>query len=143
MGASYDEDVVAWAKEQAALLRAGRLSAIDVAHIAEEIEDVGKRERRELANCMTALLAGLLRWQFQRGGRNKSGMRMITVQRKEVAYMLTEAPSLRGPFSDAGWMNLVWEKALAQAVSETGLNVFPEACTWTMEQMLDEGFLPD
>jgi hypothetical protein len=49
MGTSYEKDVVAWANEQAALLRAGKLSAIDVEHIAEEIEDVGKSEQRELA----------------------------------------------------------------------------------------------
>lgn len=46
MGTYYDHDVVAWAKEQAALLRAGRFSVLDVEHIAEEIEDVGKSEQR-------------------------------------------------------------------------------------------------
>jgi len=45
----YDEDVVAWAQEQAALLRSGRISEIDLANIAEEIEDVGKSEKRDLA----------------------------------------------------------------------------------------------
>lgn len=46
MGTSYEVDVVAWASEQAALLRAGKLSDIDIRHIAEEIEDVGKSEQR-------------------------------------------------------------------------------------------------
>lgn len=55
MGTTYEEDVVAWASEQAALLRAGKLSAIDIGHIAEEIEDVGKSEQRELASRMAAL----------------------------------------------------------------------------------------
>jgi Domain of unknown function DUF29 len=49
MGTTYEQDVVAWASEQAALLRAGKLSAIDIEHIAEEIEDVGRSEQRELA----------------------------------------------------------------------------------------------
>jgi hypothetical protein len=57
MGASYERDVVAWANEQAALLRAGKLSDIDIAHIADEIEDVGKSEQRELASRMAQLLA--------------------------------------------------------------------------------------
>jgi hypothetical protein len=50
MGTLYEQDVMAWASEQAALLRAGKLAAIDIEHIAQEIEDVGKSEKRELAS---------------------------------------------------------------------------------------------
>jgi hypothetical protein len=46
---TYEDDVVAWANEQARLLRAGRFDLLDIQHIAEEIEDVGKSEQRELA----------------------------------------------------------------------------------------------
>lgn len=60
MGTPYEIDIIAWANEQAALLRAGKLSDIDIAQIAEEIEDVGKSERRELASRMAVLLAHLL-----------------------------------------------------------------------------------
>lgn len=49
---AYETDVVAWANEQAALIRAGRFELLDLQHIAEEIEDVGKAEKRELANRM-------------------------------------------------------------------------------------------
>ena len=62
MGTPYEKDVVAWAMEQAALLRAGQLSALDIEHIAEEIEDVGKSEKRELASRMAVLLSHLLKW---------------------------------------------------------------------------------
>ena len=34
----YDQDFHAWANQQAALLRAGTLSAADIGHIAEELE---------------------------------------------------------------------------------------------------------
>src|SRR5471032_3643024 len=98
MGTTYEEDVVAWASEQAALLRAGKLSSIDIEHIAEEIEDVGKSEQRELASRMAVLLAHLLKWQFQPSRRSKSWKFTIRTQRKEVAYVLDEAPSLRGKF---------------------------------------------
>ena len=46
----YDEDVILWAQEQARLLREGRFSELDIEHIADEIEDVGKSEKRELAS---------------------------------------------------------------------------------------------
>ena len=72
MGTPYEKDVVAWAMEQAALLRAGNLSALDIEHIAEEIEDVGKSEKRELASRMAVLLSHLLKWQHQPGRRGSS-----------------------------------------------------------------------
>jgi hypothetical protein len=143
MGTSYEQDVVAWAKEQAELLRAGKFSAIDVEHIAEEIEDVGKSEQRELISRMAVLLAHLLKWQFQSAQRGASWLRTVKAQRLDVAYLLDEAPSLKPKLADTDWMRVVWAKALAQAVSETDLDVFPEACPWSMEQVLDEGFLPD
>lgn len=69
---AYEKDVVAWATEQAALLRAGNFSDLDVEHIAEEIEDVGKSEQRKLASRMAVLLAHFLKWAYQpdrRGAR--------------------------------------------------------------------------
>ena len=67
--ALYDQDFYAWANEQAALLRAGKLSAADIEHIAEEIESMGKTEKRELVNRLAVLMLHLLKWQFQPGLR--------------------------------------------------------------------------
>ncbi len=53
----YDEDLVAWAREQAYHLRAGRFELLDIEHLAEESEDVGRSEQRELASRMAVLLA--------------------------------------------------------------------------------------
>jgi hypothetical protein len=142
MGTSYEQDVVAWANEQAALLRAGNLSAIDTAHIAEEIEDVGKSEQRELASRMAVLLAHLLKWQYQPERRGTSWQRTIKAQRKEIAYSLVESPSLKSKLMDSAWLDVVWSKALALATSETGLDVFPETCAWPVDDILSQEFYP-
>ena len=138
MGTRYEQDVVAWANEQAELLRAGKLTSIDVEHIAEEIEDVGKSEQRELASRMSVLLAHLLKWQYQPGRRSKSWQFTIRTQRKEVAYVLGEAPSLRGKFSDEAWLDIVWSKARSIANNETGLDLdaFPEVLPWQVDDIL-------
>ena len=34
----YDGDIVAWANEQAALIRSGQFELLDIEHIADEIE---------------------------------------------------------------------------------------------------------
>lgn len=145
MKTSYDTDVVAWANEQAQFIRAGRFDQLDLAHIAEEIEDVGKSEQRELASRMAVLLAHLLKWHYQPSKRSKSWQFTIATQRKDVAYVLKEAPSLRTKFTDDSWVDLVWAKAKGQAETETGLEVatFPEACPWPMAEVLDKDWLPD
>ena len=61
----YSSDFYAWATEQAALLRAGKFAAADIEHIAEELESLGKTEKRELVNCVGALQLGLLKWRYQ------------------------------------------------------------------------------
>jgi hypothetical protein len=145
MGTPYEKDVVAWAWEQAALLRAGKLASIDIEHIAEEIEDVAKTESRELRSRLAVLLAHLLKWQYQTERRSKSWTNTIRTQRKEALSVLNEAPSLRRRFDDAEWLDLVWSKARTQAEAETGIDfdTFPEVCPWTMATVLEEGFLPE
>ncbi len=69
----YETDIVAWATEQATLLRSGKFSEIDFEKIAEEIEDVGKSEQRELASRMAVLIAHLLKWQYQPSHRGPVG----------------------------------------------------------------------
>ena len=44
----YDQDFFAWSRQQADLLRAGDLARADIEHIAEEIESLGRTEKREL-----------------------------------------------------------------------------------------------
>jgi hypothetical protein len=140
---AYDADIVAWSEEQARLLRAGRFDALDIEHIAEEIEDMGKSEQRELASRMAVLLAHLLKWQYQPERRGNSWRRTIIAQRKEIAYHLDEAPSLKAKLNDPRWFDVVWAKALAQAVSETGLDLFPEVCLWTMGEIFGEECWPE
>lgn len=143
MGVSYEQDIVAWANEQAAFIRAGRFDLLDLEHIAEEIEDVGKSEKRELTSRMAVLLAHLMKWQFQAGRRGTSWQITIKEQRKEIAYDLKSTPSLKPFLNDVEWMAMVWGKARGIAASETGLDSFPESCIWTPEQILDQGFFPE
>jgi len=143
MGTSYEKDVVTWANEQASLLRTGQLSAIDIEHIAEEIEDVGRSQQRELASRITVLLTHLLKWAYQPERRSKSWTRTISVQRKDVAYVLAEAPSLRTKFNDTAWLDIVWSKAIVAAIDETGLDLSIDDCPWTIEQVLDANFFPE
>ncbi len=141
---TYEHDINAWANEQARLLRAGRFDLLDVEHIAGEIEDVGKSEQRELASHMVVLLAHLLKWAYQPKRRGANWQKTITAQRKEISYSLEESPSLAPKLQEPRWLDMVWARAIALAVNETGLDCFPEECPWTIQdEVLAGTWLPD
>ncbi len=139
----YDADVIAWAERQAALLRAGRFNELDIEHIADEIEDVGKSEQRELANRMAVLLAHLLKWTYQSERRGNSWRRTIRDQRNGIARRLRRTPSLSASLRDPEWWADAWADGVQAAANETGLEVFPDDCPWTTEQVLDPDWLPE
>lgn len=80
----YDDDVLLWSQQQARLLREGRFAELDIEHLADEIEDVGKSEKRELASRCAALIAHLLKWRFEPSIRSESWRATINVQRKRI-----------------------------------------------------------
>ena len=140
---TYEHDIVAWAQEQARLLRAGQYEFLDIEHLAEEIEDVGRSEQRELASRMARLLAHLLKWQYQPERRGTSWQRTIREQRRSLQRRLQKTPSLKAMLTDPDWCMDSWADAVAQAADETGLADFPEHCPWSWyEEVLREDWLP-
>ncbi|HSV00319.1 MAG TPA: DUF29 domain-containing protein [Roseiarcus sp.] len=142
---SYDRDVILWSEEQARLLRARRFSELDIEHLADEIEDVGKSEKREFASRMAVLLAHLLKWTRQPEGRTRSWRLTIVDQRKRIALAIKATPSLKAVMRDPDWREDMWLDARAQTQKETGLALedLPAACPWTMEQAADQDFWPE
>ncbi len=143
MQATYDKDIVAWAQEQARLLRSGQIDRLDIEHIAEEIEEVGKSEQRELASRMAVLLAHLLKWQLQPERRGKSWTMTIHTQRRSIARRLARTPSLVATVQDPDWCADAWDDAVALAAQETGKGTFPESCPWDMKTVLDDEWFPE
>lgn len=139
---TYDKDVIAWAQEQAELLRAGRFEALDIEHIAEEIEDVGKSEQRELESRMAVLIAHLLKWQYQPERRGSSWQRTIKDQRDSIQRRIKKTPSLTRSLKDEDWWRDAWLDARILVEKETGLTDFPAECSWTGNQILDLEFFP-
>jgi hypothetical protein len=84
MAADYDRDLYTWSQEQAALLRARKFDQIDLVHIVEEIEGMGKSEQRALEFYLEALLIHLLKWVYQPSFRGPSWRLTIIEQRKRL-----------------------------------------------------------
>jgi hypothetical protein len=141
--ADYERDLHAWALDNAALLRAGRLSEIDAQHIAEELEDMGKSQRHALGSHLKVLLTHLLKWRYQPAFRGVSWQLSIDNARDEIAELLDESPSLRGRLAEI--LAKRYPAARQRAVRETGLpeRSFPAQCPFGIEEVLDDAFWPD
>jgi len=138
MGTLYDEDVVAWAEQQAALLRSGQWSQLDIDNVAEEIEDVGKSEKRALCHRMAVLVEHLIKCRYQPDRCGASWLRTIREQRAQVLKLLRQTPSLRKLITDPGFVEDVWRDAVILAVKEASLAELPERSPWTLEKVLQE-----
>ena len=143
MTTAYRQDFYAWAQEQAALIRAGKLTDIDWAQVAEEIDDMGKSEKRAMESRLEVLLMHLLKWQVQQDRRSQSWQRTIRDQRRRLDRLLQENPSPKSLLAES--IADVYPSAVIAAANETGLDEdrFPDACPYTDRQIFDREFLPD
>jgi hypothetical protein len=138
----YEHDFHLWCLETCAALGAREFEALDVAHLINEIRALAGRDRRELASRLQTLMMHLLQWAYQPAERSGSWRGTIRRERTEIAALLEQSPSLSRWIK--GDIQRRYQDALDDAADETGLPVgtFPEACSWTPEQLLDRSFLP-
>jgi len=138
----YERDFAAWAERTAADLRARRFDAVDIERVAEEVEDMGKRDLKEINSRLQVLLLHLLKWRLQPDKRSASWQSTIVTQRLEIEALLEMSPSLRTRLATGLARNHAG--AVKRALPETGLDErdFPSACPFLIEQILDEGYLP-
>jgi hypothetical protein len=138
----YKTDFYAWALAQAVLLREEELAELDLPNLAEELEAIARRERRELTNRLKVLLLHLLKWQFQPDLRSRSWRNTINNQREEMAELLNDSPSLSAEIE--AFIASAYPRARAWAQEETGLlsPVFPASCPYSPGEILDPSFFP-
>ncbi|HEX2479826.1 MAG TPA: DUF29 domain-containing protein [Geminicoccaceae bacterium] len=135
----YEEDLYAWTQEQAALLRARQVNALDWENLAEEIAAVGGSDRRKVESRLCVILLHLLKWQAQPALRGASWRKTLRTQRREIRKLLQQSPSLRRQVPD------LIRDAYPDAVNETGLPAehFPGSCPYAPDDVLDEDHLPE
>lgn len=143
MRSQYDQDFYAWVTENASLLRQGQLNKIDIENVAEELEAMGRSEKRGLVSHLSVLIAHLMKWQFQEKLRSKSWKITIERQRIEINDVLEENPSLKYQIQEI--MPKAYKYALNILKEETPLDssFLPKECPYTFPQMIDEEFFPN
>ena len=132
-----EADLYSWAVRQAELLRAGRLSEIDPAAIAEEIDDVGEEQYDKLESALRVLMLHLLKWDHQPERRSRSWTATVREQRRRVLRQLRKNPGLRSRLNEA--LGDAYDDARDEAYVETGLplKVFPANRPFDYEEIME------
>lgn len=138
-----DVDFCGWVTEQVELLRAGRIAEADIESLVDEIESLGKSERRELDNRLRELMMYLIKWHWQPESRGNGWLVSISKQRDGIRDVLDDSPSLNSKLADAACK--AWLLAMRYAALETGIDVrvFPSECPWKLDDVLNEQWLPE
>lgn len=146
MGTTYEADTVAWASEQVALLRAGRLAEIDIEHIAEEIEEIGKGDMRALRSAIREALEHLLKLKYSPAVDPRADWKAsIAKQRAAISDLLMDSPGLKPKIQ--GLFEQSWRHARKFAL--IGMEKYgetpniPEVVPFALGQVLDDDFFPE
>jgi hypothetical protein len=139
----YETDFYAWTQQQAQLLREQRWADLDLENVAEEIETLGRSDKRQIENRLEILIAHLLKWKYQPGRRSASWTSTITQQRLRIKGLLKESPSLKR-YPGKVFLDQYLGARLA-ASKDTGIafDLFPEECPFTIEEVLNVDFFPE
>lgn len=139
----YERDFYLWCFQQAELLRLRRFSQADLPNIIEELESMGRSERNAFESSFRLLIAHLLKWQHQPQLRSSSWEITIVRERANIRRRANESPTLASSMRDVP--HAVYRDARREAEVETKLpqTTFPAECPYTLEQLLQDDWLPE
>ncbi|MBF2021827.1 MAG: DUF29 domain-containing protein [Hydrococcus sp. C42_A2020_068] len=139
----YDKDFYLWLKGTAQKLRDRDFSNLDIDNLVEEIESMGRSEKRELYNRLIVLLMHLLKWKYQASYRSNSWISTIIEQRRQIEKLLLDSPSLKPTLEET--FEQCYQKARRDAASETGLAIatFPEQSPFSILETLSDDYFPN
>lgn len=138
----YQTDYLKWLETNLEKLRNQNYADVDWENLIEEIEDMGRSERRRLESNLIIVLLHLLKWQYQPTPRSGSWERSIIEHRRRIRKAIKESPSLQ-PYLER-IVDECYKEAVKQAKAETGLplNTFPSECCYDLTTAINDDFLP-
>jgi len=135
----YDVDFYKWTKTQATLLKKKQVSELDLNNLREEIESLGKNDKRSLRSQTTRLLMHLLKKKYQpEKDTSNSWDNSITDASREIKYLIKDSPSLKNELKKV--FLEAYEDSREDASRETKMDIkkFPKECPWTFEELFSD-----
>ena len=138
----YDQDLSAWAAHNANLLRKGQFKDLDIEHLIEELDDMGKSEFRAFESHIQNLLMHLLKWQMQPLMRSGSWRGTIDNARHAMVKLLRDNPSFKSRLQQTIAEEYPYARKSASYETGLALSAFSASCTYSSDQLLDEEWFP-
>jgi hypothetical protein len=139
----YEQDYYLWLEKTASLLRDGHLGELDIPNLIEEIEDMGRSEKRAVESNLVVILMHLLKYKYQPEQRSNSWKSTIREHRRRLRKAFKDSPSLKPYFGEVS--DECYQDARLQTADETGLplETFPVQSPFTPEEALSPDYLPE
>lgn len=140
----YEQDYVAWLDLTLTQLKQQNLSSLDWKNLIEEIESLGREQRHKVESYLLRLLIHLLLYQYWETERTWSGKgweKEIDNFRLELDLLL-ESQVLHNHLVSILEKDYAKARKLATQKSNLSSVTFPESCPYSLEQILDFGWLP-
>jgi hypothetical protein len=133
----YEQDFYLWTQKTAQQLKENQFNEVDIPNLIEEVESMGRSEKRELKSRLIILLMHLLQWHYQPEKRSESWRSTITEQRICIEGLLEDSPSLKPLLSEV--FEDCYQKARLKASDETKIKLifFPKESPFTLEETLE------
>lgn len=140
--ATYQTDLAAWSADQARRLRQAKPGGLDWKNLAEEIESLGRSDRRAIGSALKVILEHLIKWRFQAERRTASSSDSIDEHRDRIQRIVEDSPSLRGAPEDM--LEIEYQRARRKALRDMGAasKTVPAGCPFALHEVLDPDFWP-
>ena len=141
----YEQDFYLWIQETVELLKKGQLEQLDIENLIEEVDSMGKSQRKELKTRLTVLIEHLLKlqyWTTEKDYNTRGWRNTIVEQRRQIAYTLADSPSLKAIVND------IFLDCYQDARNDTlrkyqlPLTLFPQESPFSLLEVLDPDFIP-
>ncbi|ACK68227.1 protein of unknown function DUF29 [Rippkaea orientalis PCC 8801] len=133
----YDKDYHLWLQETVQLLQDGQLQELDIPDLIEEIQDMGKSQRKAVKSNLKVILWHLLKYKYQPEKRSNSWKSSIIKHRKRIRDAFEDSPSLKRYFNKI--FDQSYQDSRELALAETGLSIetFPLEYSFTIAEILE------
>ncbi|WNN90496.1 DUF29 domain-containing protein [Gloeocapsopsis dulcis] len=132
----YEQDFYLWLEDTATKLKTRDFDAIDIDNLIEEIEALGRSEKREFKNRLNVLLMHILKRVYVDSIYDNAGWeRTIREQRRQIRELLNQSPSLEKYFIKV--FSQVWQDALSDVKQDYPKNQFPDEWQFAIEIQCD------
>jgi len=117
----YETDFYEWISQTVNQLKERQFEKVDWENLIEEIESMGRSEKRELASRLVILLTHVLKWLYQPSKRSESWISTISEQQIQIQNLLQDSPSLNNYCEEI--FGNCYQKARKKALLETKLDL--------------------